>query len=109
MAIATKAKESLQVQKARRKLEQQLQATEKRTNSEALNKMDRLIQEQLRRQKSNRVNLKKRQIASFDENRHPAQVRSHFILNLIKKIEGEKQTPISILEGRITSLSNKDS
>jgi hypothetical protein len=107
--MATKAKESPQVEKARKKLEQQLKASEKCTNAEALNKMDRLIQEQLKRQKSNRISLKKKQIASFGDTKHSAKVKSHFILKLIKKIENDKkQVPTSPLEGRITAISNKN-
>lgn len=106
-AMVVKAKDSKQIQKVRKKLQRQLQAAERLSNDEALDRMTLLIQEQLHRQQSVRINLKNRQIATFDENQHPEQVKSHFILKLIKKIKTEKP-PSKYLKGRITPLSHKN-
>lgn len=106
--MSTKAKESAQIQKARKKIERNLQTADKQVNPEALNKMGRLIQEQLKRHKADRISLKKRQIIAFDENQHSAAVKSHFILNLIKTIKHAKAPKKTDLEGRITSVSDTD-
>lgn len=103
--MATKAKESAQIEKARKKIERKLQSAEKQFNPDALNKMGRLIQEQLKRHQVERVNLKKRNIIAFDENQHPAAVKSQFILNLMGTIKQEKKNKESDLEGRITSVA----
>lgn len=104
--MSSKAKESAQIEKARKKIEKKLQTAETRVNPEALSKMSRLIQEQLKRHKADRINLKKRHIIAFDENQHPAAVRSQFILNLMNTIRQEKPKKNYELEGRITPVSD---
>jgi len=104
--MSIKAKESAQIEKARKKIERKLQSAEKRVNPEALNKMGRLIQEQLKRHQADRVSLKKRHIIAFDENKHSAAVKSQFILNLMGSIKQEKSSKEHDLEGRITPVSD---
>lgn len=106
--MPAKAKESPQIQKARKKIKQQLKAAEKRMNAEALQTMSRLIKEQLSRQKSGRIDLKDRQITTFDENQHPAKTESKFVLNLIHQIKDGKINTENDLEGRITPLADND-
>lgn len=101
--MTAKAKESAQIQKARNKIKQQLQKAEKKMNPEALQAMSRLIREQLNRKKAGRINLKNRQIISFDENKHPAKTESKFIIKLIHQIKNQQNK--SDLEGRIKHLS----
>jgi hypothetical protein len=101
--MTAKAKESTQIQKARNKIKQQLQKAEKKMNPEALHAMSLLIREQLNRKKSGRIDLKNRQIISFDENKHPAQTESKFVIKLIRQIKQQQNK--SDLEGRIKPLS----
>ena len=104
--MAKKAKESSQIEKARKKIEKNLMAEEKQINKEALNRMRLLIETQLRRQSVNRISLKKRQIVLFDENRHPAKTESKFIVRLLEEIK--KGRPIKQkLKGRIKSINQR--
>ena len=101
--MTAKAKESAQIQRARNKIKQQLQKAEKKMNPEALQAMSHLIREQLNRKKTERIDLKNRQIISFDENKHPAKTENKFIIKLIRQIKQQQNK--SDLEGRIKPLS----
>jgi hypothetical protein len=108
--MATKAKESPQIQKARNKIKQQLANADKRINSEALKEMTLLIQRQLLRHTPDRVSLKKKQVSHvpiFDENKHPAKTESKFVHHLLKELQHPKKTKRkSNLEGRIKSVDH---
>lgn len=97
--MTVKAKESPEIQKARKKIKRKLQQAERKMNPEALIAMSFLIKEQLNRKKEERINLKERHI-TFDENKHPAKT-SKFINKLIRQI---KHTTEHDLEGRIKSI-----
>jgi hypothetical protein len=100
-----KAKESRQIQKARQKIKKQLAAAEKRVNPDALSSMSRLIQRQIARHSSERIDLKNRQITLFDENQHPAKTESRFISTLMNQIKQERLSESDHdLEGRIAPL-----
>ena len=103
--MKTKAKESQQVQKARKKIQKKLKAADQRANSETLSAMSSLIKMQLNRHKAEKIDLKKRQLISFDENTHPAKIQSKFILNLIREIKHKIKPQKESLEGRITLTS----
>lgn len=107
--MTTKAKESRQVEKARDKIKKQLLAAEKRTNADTLKAMSLIIQKQLERHKTERISLKKRQITTFDENRHPARTESKFVTKLLDQLKNEPTKTDSDLEGRITPIQNTDS
>lgn len=101
--MTAKAKESIQIEKARKKIKQQLQKADQKINPEALQATSRLIREQLQRKKAGRIDLKNRQIISFDENKHPAKTESKFVIKLIQQIkQGNNKND---LEGRIKPLS----
>jgi hypothetical protein len=85
--MAKKAQESAQIERARKKIEKQLLASEKQFNAESLRRMRELIENQLKRQSPTRVSLKTRQIVLFDENQHPAQTESRFVKHLLDKIK----------------------
>lgn len=106
--MATKAKESLQIQKARNKIKKQLAEAEKRINSESLKEMTLLIQRQILRHTADRVNLKTKQVSHlplFDENQHPAKIESKFVRHLLKELQHPKKPKRkSDLEGRIKSV-----
>jgi hypothetical protein len=101
--MGKKARESAQIMRARKKIEKQLQATENRMNIEALAHMRALIEKQIQRQAPERINLKKRQIVLFDENRHPAETQSKFVMHLLEKIKEGKPAKEK-LKGRIKSF-----
>jgi hypothetical protein len=103
-SMGTKAKESPQILRARKKIAQQLIASEKQINPESLNRMRQLIEKQLERNSSERISLKKRQIVLFDENQHPA-AQSKYVENILSEIQGRKpRTKKSKLLGRISSM-----
>jgi len=105
--MTSKAKESAQVQKARKKIELQLQKAEKKMNPEALSAMSRLIKEQLLRQQPGRIDLKKRQITSLNKNAHYAKTESKFIDKLIRQIKNDQFSGEKYLEGRIKKSPKK--
>lgn len=107
--MAVKAKESPQVQKARRKIKRQLKAAERKMNPETLKAMSQLIKQQLARHQSERINLRKREFTIFDENQHPAKTESKFIMKLLHDLEhGEGQLEDNHLEGRITRFPEEE-
>lgn len=106
--MANKAKDSPQVQKARKKIKQQLDKADKRINAEALSEMSRLIQRQMQRKATDRVNLKSKTVTFFDENRHPAKTESKFVRRLLKQLQHQTAPKQKTnLEGRISSISNR--
>lgn len=108
--MATKAKESLHILKARNKIKQQLANADKRINSEALEKMALLIQRQILRHKADRIDLKTKQVTHlplFDENKHPAKTQSKFVHRLLKELQHPKKNKRkNNLEGRIKSVNH---
>ena len=104
-----KAKESPQIKRARQKLKEQIKTAEKKMNAEALSIMSRLIKEQLSRQKSGRINLKKHRITSLEENKNVAKTESKFVLKLLNQIKNENISPENTLEGRIKIFPDKNS
>lgn len=98
---SVKAKESAQVNKARKKIKRQLEAGEKRINPESLKVMREIIEKQIARHQLERVDLKERLVTLFDENKHPVQTKSRFILRLLGELKkGSKKD----LEGRIKQI-----
>lgn len=85
--MAKKAKESSHVKKVRQKLRRQLRDKDRQVNEEALRNMRQIIQRQIARHQSERVDLKAREITLFDENQHSAKTQNKFILNLLKKLK----------------------
>ncbi len=100
--MATKAEESYQVQKARRKLEKQLQEENKLINEKAIEQMKKAMAIWLQRHKDVRVKLHER-LELFDENRHSAKSKSKFVAQLTKKLQKPpaKPKPLKPLAGRI--------
>ena len=97
--MSTKTKESIQVKRARKKLQKQLQEEEKMVTPQALRKMSESIHLWLSRHSEERIPLKDKNITLFDENQHSAKIRSRFVTSLLKEL-GRDQDPSS-LEGRI--------
>lgn len=107
--MPVKAKESLQIQKARKKIKEQLKSADEKMNPQALSGMSRLIKEQLNRQKPGRINLKKHQITSLEENPRFAKTQSKFIIKLIDEIKLGRIYPKNYFKGRVKSLSESPS
>lgn len=100
----SKAKESVQIERARKKIKQQLTSAEKRINTEALEEMSKLIQRQLQRHAKDRISLKDKTVTLFDENQHSAQTESKFVNRLLKQIKQkfDKANHQKKLRGRIS-------
>lgn len=103
--MLTKAEESYQVQKARRKLAKQFEAENKLINEKTIGQMKKAMQIWIQRHDHERIKLHER-LELFDENRHP-QSNSKFVAQMIKKIQKgpSKLTRGRPLAGRITSGS----
>lgn len=102
--MTSKATESLQVQKARKKLEKKLISEQKQLNIAAIEQMKRAIQIWISRHQTERVTLQEKTVELFDENQHSAKTRSKYVVHLLHKLR--KETPpkktLKPLKGRIT-------
>lgn len=85
--MATKAKESRQILKARKKLKNQIAEESKFINANSLEKIRKTIHYWLSRHSNERVNLKSKAITLFDENRHSAKPQNKFILSMLKNLK----------------------
>ena len=104
--MASKAAESLQVQKARKKLEKKMISEQKQLNIAAIEQMKRAIQIWITRHQTDRVSLQQKTVELFDENQHSAKTKSKYISHLLHKLRKEAITtpkkPLKLLKGRIT-------
>lgn len=100
--MSVRAKESQQVEKARKKLQKKFAQEDRRMTNEALRQMELVIEQQLARHASERIDLKSKEIALFDANRHPAAVKSKFVSHLLTTLKAGTK-PVKHLKGRITS------
>ena len=91
--MATKASESSQVKKYRKKLEEALIEEKKLINPDSLNKMKASIHEWINKHSGERIDLKLKNIDLFDENQHPANLKSKYILHLLSDIKSNKKQP----------------
>jgi len=110
MGKKDKAKDSAHIRKVREKLERHMAKADKLVNDEALNTMKRLIERQLERTKSQRIDLKSKLVTLFDENQNPAKSESKYVANLmrhLKEPQAEKQP--KQLEGRVKAISDENS
>lgn len=100
--MATKAKESPHIEKARRKLQEQLASEDSRITPAALEKMSNAIKTWISRHSQERISLKDKEFTTlFDRNQHPATVKSRYVSKLLEELKSKPNKP-SGLEGRIT-------
>lgn len=95
-----RAQESKLVQRARLKLKKQLAQESKMVTAKALNTMTKAIHKRLERGKDERIPLKDKSIAIFDENEHPSVVSSKFVKRLRSDLK-EEISEESSLAGRV--------
>lgn len=98
--MGSKAKESYQIQKARKKLARQFEAEDQLINEKALGQMKQAIQIWIGRHQSERVPLKDLAIELFDENKHSAQVQSRFVKEMLTRLK-KPSKKLKELAGRI--------
>lgn len=103
--MITKAKESPQVTRARKKLKKQFQEQSRLINAQALKEMDEGIRLWLERHSSERIKLQNKTITIFDENQHPEKIHSKFIHKLLGQLQQEsaKKSTRKTLHGRVKS------
>lgn len=103
--MAAKAKESIQVRKAREKIKKQLAKEHEAIQPDSIHAMSIIIKRQIARHSDERVSLKNREIVLFDENKHPAKSESKFVKRLLNELQSSKNKAKSKdLEGRISSI-----
>lgn len=81
-----RAKESVQVDKIRSKIKDQIAEQNSLTSQEALRKSAREIYDWLNRNASERVSLKDKSVVIFDKNQHPAQ-QSRYIKKMLHQLQ----------------------
>lgn len=85
--MVSKAKESKEIQKFRKKLKKQISAQKKQLNQEALIHVKQVMTKWIARHSDERVEMRKRRIVVFDENQHPAEITSPFVHELLNEIK----------------------
>lgn len=101
--MAIKAKESRQVEKARRKLKLQIQEEHQLVTEAALHKVSQDIKNWISRHAEERIKLKQKDISLFDENQHSAKIHSRYVKHLLQELVKPLSHPTeSNLEGRVT-------
>jgi hypothetical protein len=97
------AKESKQVQRAREKIAKKIAKDETKIDQRAIEEMKLAIRHRIDRFSKDRIRLKDKAIALFDENKHIAKIRSRFVKNLetVLKKEAQSSTAFNKLIGRI--------
>lgn len=104
--MTTKAKESLRIQKARKKLQKKLHQEEKQLTPQALMRAMQVNRQQILRHTKERIDLKDKSIALFDANQHTAKVMSQHVRKLYSRlIERESAPRLADWRGRITKSS----
>lgn len=102
--MGAKAKDSKQVQRARRKLLNQLADEKAKINEMSLLQMRQANRQWLDRHREDRINIKDRTIKLFDENKHPARTKSKFIFDLMRALNPSQDEKMLFehLAGRIS-------
>lgn len=99
-----KVKESAQVKKARKKLKHQLSEEHKHFTHRALNGMGKSIENWIIRHSDERIILKDKSIALFDENEHSEKNKSAYVTNLLKKVRQNLRSPSKFSKRKITQI-----
>lgn len=99
MNTKIRAEESPQICKARKKLEDQIKSKDKKLTYQALDRIRKSMHRWIDRYAMDRVNLRGKSIALFDENQHPAKIENKFIINKLKNLKMRSKD--STLAGRI--------
>lgn len=98
--VATKAKESKQVEKARKKLKLQIQEEHQFVTENALRKVSQDIKNWISRHSKERVKLRQT-FSLFDENQHSEKTHSRYVKHLLQTL-AQPQIRESNLNGRIS-------
>ena len=102
--MATAAKESKQIEKVRKKLEKVLREEHAHFNKETLAEVRENIHKWLNRHEPERLSSETKSFTLFDENRHPSEVKSKFVQNLLNELQNkpaESEKEIHKLQGRV--------
>ena len=103
--MTSNAKESKQVEKARKKLKLRIQKEHELATEAALQKVSTDIKNWISRHSQERIKLRQKGINLFDENRHPAKVHSHYVKHRLQELA--KSIPPKTensLDGRVTEI-----
>jgi hypothetical protein len=96
------AKESKQVQRARKKLESIMKEQKQQITPERLTNAGKVILHYINRHSEQRKSLKSRDFKLFDSNQHPAETKSNYVNQLLSKLKRESLKNASSLKGRIS-------
>lgn len=100
------AKESSQIERARKKIEKRLQEQNSMITPDSLRESANVIRGMIERHKDERIPLHDKNIALFDANHSSASIKSKYIIHLISQLQSGvplKKAPKkkSSLKGRI--------
>lgn len=107
MSSIKKAKESAHVKRTRNKLKRRLDELDSKITPTALKEVTQDIHKWIRRHSAEREKIPGT-VKLFDQNAHPAQAKSQFVIEKLKQIKDESQTEFGKLRGRVTSPLDED-
>lgn len=91
--MGSKVKESPHIKKAREKLKHQIAQEHKHFTPRSLEKMSKSIEKSIYRHDDERVHLKETDLALYDENKHPANIKSKLVARKFEEINRELHQP----------------
>ncbi len=97
-----RAKESAFIKRTRNKLERRLKEIDSKITSQALKEVTQNIHKWIRRHSAEREKIPGL-VKVFDQNTHPAQEKSLYVLEKLKQIKEESKKEYGKLRGRISS------
>lgn len=103
--MTSQAADSVQVERARKKLRKQMIVEEKQVTAAALSEVGRCISHWIARHADDRVSLKTKNITLFDNNCYPFKTQSKYIFKLLHKLKTQlaKKESLQGFKGRITT------
>ena len=101
--MTTKATDSVQVERARKKLQKQMILEQKQVTAAALSEVGGCISRWITRHADDRVSLKKKTVTLFNGNKTPAKTQNKYILKLLHKLKTQfaKTESLTPFKGRI--------
>lgn len=102
--MVTNAKESSEIAKFRKKLESKIEMEKKKITIESIEKSKRAIYNWIDHHFNERILLKTKNVRLFDENKHPAPLKSKKILKLASNLKTDKLKPNQPIKFKATKI-----
>jgi len=99
--MPSKASDSPQVERARKKLRKQFEKENQKIHPETLSMIRKQIESWLSKNSKNRINLKEKTITLFDANQHSESPHNIYVLNLLDTLKKGQKGPEELEASRV--------